>query len=293
MGQIKLGFKSMWNDFYNIFVKISHVLILMFVLFLIGYMVNVWGNLPKAQDDAETIEEAITRIVQEHNEAPTAHTGVGEAIDLHRKNDILDHPAQSVVGDKTPFSEYQIYDGAITNESWSVEDGTALSVSGHDINVSLFSQSYFYGVFGHRYPVGVNYPDADLILQFSLTLNGFLSSDGYFKFALTNDLPDDANVIQFEKSGVNFNLIVKEGGTTVVSQALTAQNNVRQIYRLYYEHLTGTVYLYEGATIAAQWEPSTFKDAIFSYMVLEMSRSTNTSLSFRIRDVKSTFSINV
>lgn len=258
-----------------------------------GIMTIVWYNLPKSQNDPETIEEAITRIVAEHNAEPTAHTGLGESIDLHRKNDILDHPAQSVVGDKTPFSEYQIFDGGITKETWSAEAGAVTSKSGHDINVSLFSQTYFYGVFTHRYAVGNNYPDADLIMQFSLTLNGFQNSDGYFKFALTNDLPDDATVIQFEKSGVNFNLKVKEGGTTIVSQALTAQNNVRQIYRLYYEHLTGTIYLYEGATIAAQWQPTTFKNFIFPYFALEMSRTTNTSLSFRIRDFKSTFSLNV
>lgn len=281
----------MFEDFYKVFVKISHFFILLSVLFLMGYMVNVWGNLPKAQDDGETIEQAIARLISEHNLEPTAHTADGASIDLHRKNDILDHPAQSVVGDKTPFSEYQIHDGAITAEQWSAEDGTALSIDGHDINAGLFSQTYFYGVFGHRYPVGVNYPDADLILQFSLELNGFQNSDGYIKFALTADLPDDANVMQFEKSGVNFNFIVKEGGTTIVSQALTAQNNVRQIYRFYYEHLTGTIYLYEGATIAAQFTPTNWKTFVFPYMVVEMGRSTNTSVNFRLRDFKSTFNL--
>lgn len=256
-------------------------------------MTNVWFNLPKAQDDPETIEEAIQRIVAEHNSAPEAHTGLGEALDVHRKNGILDHPAQSVVGDKTPFSEYQIYDGASTNEAWSVEAGTALSVAGHDIWASLFSQTSMSAVFGHRYATGNNYPDADLIIQFSLTLGGMNNSNGQFKFAFTNDLVDDPTVIQFEKSGVNLNLIVKEAGTTLVSQALTSQNGVRQVYRLYYEHLTGIIYLYEGATIAAQWEPATFKNFIFPYMVLEMSRTTNTSLDFRIRDFKSTYNIAV
>jgi len=40
----------------------------------------VWGLLPKAQDDAETIEQAIARLIAEHETDSGAHTGIGESI---------------------------------------------------------------------------------------------------------------------------------------------------------------------------------------------------------------------
>lgn len=280
-------------NIYDVEKVLIRALIYLAVVSLTIMSITVWGLLNKSQDDPETIEEAINRIVAEHNADPTAHTGLGQSIDLHRKNDILDHPAGSVVGDKMPFQEYQIPDGAATSEKWSEETGTAYKIAGHDINVGLWSQTLFQGVHSPRHRAGANYPDADLILQFSLTLNGFQSTDGYFKFAFTNDLVDDPTVLQFEKTGTAHRVFLKKDGVEVASQVLSNANNTRTIYRIYYEHLTNTIYIYEGATVALTYTATNFKDFIFSYMVLEMSRTTNTSLQFRIRDWKSTFSFAV
>lgn len=68
--------------------------------------ITTWGLLSKSQEDAETIEEAITRIVAEHEEDPEAHTGEGESLAAHRENEILDHKAGSTVGDKLSMTEY-------------------------------------------------------------------------------------------------------------------------------------------------------------------------------------------
>src|SRR5665648_264201 len=62
--------------------------------------VAVWGLLPKAQDDATTIDDEINAAVAAHNDDPTAHMAAGQSIDVHRVNTIIDHPAGSVVGDK-------------------------------------------------------------------------------------------------------------------------------------------------------------------------------------------------
>lgn len=264
-----------------------------FVVFCIGMTIPVWGQLNKSQDDAETIEEAIDRKIAEHNAEPTSHTADGEAIDVHRKNGIIDHPAGSVVGDKTPFSEYKIYDGAITKEKWSAEDGNALEIAGHEIWASLFNQGYFQGVFGFRHEAGANYPDSDLIYQFSLTLNGFQSSNGYYKLAFTNDLPDDATVLQFEKTGTNHIFKIKEGGVVQQSIVLSSAVNTRTFYRLYYEQVSGKIILYQGATIVTEYTPTNWKDFVFNYMVLEMYRTSNTSIDFRLRDWKSVFSFDV
>lgn len=83
----------------------AYIFLAFLVIFCIGMAVEVWGNLPKAQDDPETIEEAISRLIADHNAEPTAHSGAGEAIDEHRKNDVIDHPAGSVLADKASFTE--------------------------------------------------------------------------------------------------------------------------------------------------------------------------------------------
>ena len=62
--------------------------------------IQTWGLLPKAQDDSTTISSAISAAIAAHNSDPDAHTAAGQALDLHRVNDVLDHPAGSVVGDK-------------------------------------------------------------------------------------------------------------------------------------------------------------------------------------------------
>lgn len=60
----------------------------------------VWGGVPKAQDDPTTIDDAIAAAVAAHNDDPTAHMAAGQSIDVHRTNEIIDHPAGSVLADK-------------------------------------------------------------------------------------------------------------------------------------------------------------------------------------------------
>ena len=67
-----------------------------------------WGSLPKAQDDAQTIDEAIASAITAHEEDPTAHLGDGESLEQHKTNEIVDHPAYSVVRDKIQFDRNQI-----------------------------------------------------------------------------------------------------------------------------------------------------------------------------------------
>lgn len=61
---------------------------------------NVWGLLPKAQDDPTTVDDEISAAIAAHNSDPDAHTAAGAALDLHRVNEVIDHPAGSIVQDK-------------------------------------------------------------------------------------------------------------------------------------------------------------------------------------------------
>lgn len=63
-------------------------------------MLENWGQMTKAQDDSQTIDEAIASAIQAHEEDSESHMGEGESIENHRVNEVLDHPQGSVVADK-------------------------------------------------------------------------------------------------------------------------------------------------------------------------------------------------
>ena len=59
-----------------------------------------WGMLTKSQTDPETIEEAIARLIQQHNEDEEAHLGPGQSLQSHKASEIIDHLAASIIADK-------------------------------------------------------------------------------------------------------------------------------------------------------------------------------------------------
>jgi hypothetical protein len=63
---------------------------------------DVWGLLPKAQDDPTTIDEAIAAAVVAHNADAAAHLVSGGSLNEHKSDSVIDHPAGSVVQDKIP-----------------------------------------------------------------------------------------------------------------------------------------------------------------------------------------------
>ena len=79
------------------------ILILLFLVYPICMSIDVWGLLPKSQEDNTTIEDRVAEMIAEHND-PDAHVGTNESPAAHRENDIMDHPAGSVKGDKLVFA---------------------------------------------------------------------------------------------------------------------------------------------------------------------------------------------
>ena len=63
-------------------------------------MPETWGLLPKSQVDDELIEEAIARLILEHNEDETAHLGTGQSLQSHKASEIIDHVVASIISDK-------------------------------------------------------------------------------------------------------------------------------------------------------------------------------------------------
>lgn len=95
-------------------------------------MTEVWGNLGKALDNNQTINEAINEAIVSHEQDPTAHLGAGESLQAHKSDEIIDHPAKSVVSDK--YDDFSIDPIKIKNDmfhvfiDWATVD--ALTVTG-------------------------------------------------------------------------------------------------------------------------------------------------------------------
>lgn len=84
-------------------------IVLLIILVIIVYMANeTWGMMPKSQVDGQLIEERIAQMIAEHESDPEAHLGEGESLQAHRQNDVIDHPAFSVVPDKVTRGNIQI-----------------------------------------------------------------------------------------------------------------------------------------------------------------------------------------
>lgn len=59
-----------------------------------------WGLLAKSQIDPEKIEDAIARLISEHNDDPEAHLAEGQSLQSHKASEIIDHLVESIVEDK-------------------------------------------------------------------------------------------------------------------------------------------------------------------------------------------------
>jgi len=84
---------------------------------LIMSVVN-WGMLTKNVDDNETIEQAIDRIVGEHNDNEDAHLGTGQSLQSHKASEIIDHLARSVYQDKFAYDRFLIKTNWETIDAW-------------------------------------------------------------------------------------------------------------------------------------------------------------------------------
>lgn len=59
-----------------------------------------WDALAKNQIDPELISEYVAAAIVAHESDPEAHLGAGESLEQHKTNDVIDHPAESILNDK-------------------------------------------------------------------------------------------------------------------------------------------------------------------------------------------------
>jgi len=83
-------------------------------------MPDIWGTLPKAQDDNQLISEAITVAITDHEADAAAHLGAGEALQSHAASEIIDHVVGSVVADKLSHQDFMNFCSFESLDNWDV-----------------------------------------------------------------------------------------------------------------------------------------------------------------------------
>ena len=88
-----------------------------------------WGQLQKALDNPETIEEAIVRLIAAHNDAPDSHLSEGQSLHNHSHEAVIDHPERSIPTDKYSTSEIIIPLNLAPADFWDQYDITVTATA--------------------------------------------------------------------------------------------------------------------------------------------------------------------
>lgn len=215
-------------------------------------MSDVWGLMPKSQDDAETIEEAIVRIVGEHNDSDTAHTEAGQSLAVHRESETIDHLAGSILADKQSAIQR-----SVTNALTGLDSMTTLGdVTANGVgSVGVYIE---HGVVGHSY-FRSEYSQAGIQLNTSLDMyfqavakydtsnTSFKSSMGF----LTNST-STATGFGFN---VRSNVLRVHAGDGTHNSEVTCTGidlTIEHTYRAFYIAGEGQFYFYIDGILVAQ-----------------------------------------
>lgn len=218
------------------------------IAFVLGYTVvmsvDVWGELPKSQIDSETIEQAIARIIAEHDSDPAAHLGATGSLTAHRTSGILDHLAGSIPADKVSSAEVFIRDQFMTLDGWTIDYGDAVAsgymmiLSKNSVN-SIAAQvindinSFVYTTFF----------DKDILLQFvHRTANPALNPVLYGYFGAPFVGGENGFGIKVESDGVIFYVVQNSVYTYSPKYFLDPTNN--HIYRMHVSSVDGLIGFY-------------------------------------------------
>lgn len=106
----------------------------------------IWQNLQKSLDDPETIEQAIARLITDHNNSPDSHLGAGQSLENHKTADIIDHPAGSVVVDKMFSAPFDYNSNFADYSDWQKNRSSFFSAD-LSVQISLYSPN----VVGYMY----------------------------------------------------------------------------------------------------------------------------------------------
>jgi hypothetical protein len=247
---------------------------------------DVWGLLPKSQDDDETIEEAINRLISAHEADPEAHTGENEAIAVHRENDIIDHLAGSVKADKLTMTEYELFDSFASVDAWTAVLGTIQNV-GYALQVNKVAGGAYVAQAFASIPFynAANFGTKEMVLQF-LAQPFASSGTKFFVFAVGSywNNPTDGFGIKIEFDGIT--LYVDKGGNRSFGTKFSGTFTDWHLYRVHIVPIEGVIRLFADGQqcdeISIPDDESIGEDVDFN---INVSQGTSGSASLRVSEL--------
>ena len=225
------------------FILLSAIISVLFLIYIMA--LPNWGQLQKALDDPETIEEAIARLIAVHEEAPTSHLGDGESLENHKTAEVIDHPERSIPTDKYSTSEVLVSFHPNNTEAWVTENvsltptlaGIFLRNSSTDDSQSLLAGSIF------EVPSDLT-PYSFFILDFQFGFRRVNRADPILiGFGVSED-PGDSILFNFEDENVNGRIILDDVTTNTANLDIDYESDdyfhahARAIYDLNDETIT-------------------------------------------------------
>jgi hypothetical protein len=237
---------------------------------------QVWGGLAKATDDAETIEEAIDRKIADHEVDPDSHGDQGESIDVHRTNEVVDHPAGSVLPDKFDFRKFTIRSTFESLDGW-VSTGTVdlLSLSFVQIEADFDNDQLSEIATGAEHDYDFADPSSLGLFQAQLRLNiGGTSYAAWGCFNRTgSDIVSGAGFLY--DSGV-LKAVVYDDGTPITETLTGLDGETEHIYRMVYSEDGDSLLYYVDSDLVATI-PNTLDMDVLASSVRFLAKATVSS----------------
>jgi hypothetical protein len=216
--------------------------------------VNTWGDLPKSQIDNQLITEAIDLAIANHEADPVSHMGVGESIDMHRKNEVIDHLAGSIVPDKASFMQREYWTFFEGIAGWQ-KQGTVINsftnllvgVYGNAVSDAYcYSEDIIFDTFADNI-INDNY------IQFNFIYDNFYNiADLYFGVGITDDPGGTGFFLGYKIVGTTLYTGVAVDSAIVWTSRGTISQNAIHVFRIETLKEANTAYFYlDGLVIAS------------------------------------------
>ena len=215
----------------------------------------LWGQLQKSLEDNETIEEAIIRLIQAHNDDPDGHNNEGQSLYKHKVETVLDHPVGSVLADKETTREDVRNYALITGENWTFAGqgsyrgfpGLTITVDGNDSvsSARIDTAKPWLEVF--------NEEDYSQSVQFSLAEQ---KEDGTYSWRFGNFATPGSNFYGygFEYDGTYLRGVNRDNVTTETTGALEISMEDMRVYSADYDAQTNLITYYVNGVQLGQIE---------------------------------------
>lgn len=227
--------------------------------------VLTWGDLAKSQVDDETIEEAIARIVAEHNADEEAHLAAGQSLQSHKASEIIDHLASSVVADKISGHE-AIFEGTFQSlDCWTITGIVELAGWGN-VNVFVDDEGGLSARIRSLVPVSTGFLNLGKDILWQLATKLAHTGNVTLLFGIQQALGSTPSKgFGFYHNATNFRAYYHDGSVAHYSSAITTWNNAPHVFRVVNVASDHTLYYYIDDALVWSYNYTSAPAAVSAY----------------------------